>query len=285
MSSLFDFDKPALYAVMGNPVSHSKSPRIHGLFAEQTGQRLQYTAIQVDPGGFEQAVRNFVANGGRGLNVTVPFKTNAWELSDTRTPRAESAGAVNTIVVQAQGVLHGDNTDGAGLINDIVKNQGGVIAGRSILLLGAGGAARGVLGPLLEQRPRELLIVNRTADRAVALAQSFSRLGAVAGCGYDDLAERRFDLVVNATSASLHGELPPLPDRVLAEGAWCYDMMYGAAPTPFMRWAEQRRAGKVSDGLGMLVEQAAESFFLWRGVRPETAPVIALLRRELAKNG
>jgi len=281
MSSLFDFDKPALYAVMGNPVSHSKSPRIHGLFAEQTGQRIQYTAIQVDPGGFEQAVRNFTANGGRGLNVTVPFKTNAWELADSRTPRAELAGAVNTIVVRAQGVLHGDNTDGAGLVNDIVRNQNGSIADKAVLLLGAGGAARGVLGPLLEQRPGRLVIANRTADRAFSLAQNFSHLGAVAGCGFDDLAGRRFDLVINATSASLQGELPPLPDDLLASGAWCYDMMYGAAPTPFMLWAKDHRAGKVLDGLGMLVEQAAESFFIWRGVRPQTAPVIAALRREL----
>jgi shikimate dehydrogenase len=281
MSSLFDFDKPAIYAVMGNPVSHSKSPRIHGLFAEQTGQRLQYTAIQVDPGGFEQAVRNFVANGGNGLNVTVPFKTNAWELVDSRTPRAALAGAVNTIEVRAQGVLHGDNTDGVGLVNDIVNNQGGTIADKSVLLLGAGGAARGVLSPLLEQGPAELVIANRTADRAIALAQGFSRLGAVSGCGLDDLAERRFDLVINATSASLQGELPPLPEQLLAPGAWCYDMMYAATATPFMQWAQRHGAAKVSDGLGMLVEQAAESFLLWRKVRPQTAAVIATLRAEL----
>jgi shikimate dehydrogenase len=282
MPSLFDFDKPALYAVMGNPVGHSKSPRIHTLFAEQTGQRLHYTAIQVDPGGFEQAVRNFVANGGRGLNVTVPFKTHAWGMVDTRTPRAELAGAVNTIVVQAQGVLHGDNTDGIGLVNDIMRNQGGTIAGRNILLLGAGGAARGVLGPLLEQRPESLIIANRTQDRAVVLARSFSRLGAVIGCGFDELGDTRFDLVINATAASLQGELPSLPDEVLAAGAWCYDLMYGAQATAFMTWARQRGAAKVSDGLGMLVEQAAESFQLWRGVRPDTAPVIAALRREMA---
>ncbi|MEJ2565316.1 MAG: shikimate dehydrogenase [Gammaproteobacteria bacterium] len=283
MSSLFDFDKPAIYAVMGNPVSHSKSPRIHGLFAEQTGQRIQYTAIQVDPGGFEQAVRNFVANGGRGLNITVPFKTKAWELVDSRTPRASLAGAVNTIEVRAGGVLHGDNTDGVGLVRDIVNNQGGRIADKSVLLLGAGGAARGVLSPLLEQSPAELVIANRTEDRAVTLAQSFSQFGPVKGCGFDDLAGRRFDLVVNATSASLQGEVPPLPDGLLAPGAWCYDMMYGAAATPFIQWAERHGAQKVADGLGMLVEQAAESFLLWRKVRPQTAPVIAALRAELSR--
>jgi shikimate dehydrogenase len=281
MSSLFDFDKPVIYGVMGNPISHSKSPRIHGMFAEQTGQRLQYIAIQVDPGGFEQAVRNFVANGGSGLNVTVPFKTNAWELVDTRTPRAALAGAVNTIEVQEQSLLHGDNTDGVGLVNDIVNNQGGIIAGKSILVLGAGGAARGVLGPLLEQGPTELVIANRTEDRAAALARNFSGLGSVMGCGFDDLANRHFDLVINATSASLQGEAPPLPEGVLAAGAWCYDLMYAAAATPFMQWAERQGAARISDGLGMLVEQAAESFLLWRKVRPQTAPVIAALRAEL----
>jgi len=281
MSSLFDFDKPAIYAVMGNPVSHSKSPRIHGLFAEQTGQRLKYTAIQVDPGGFEQAVRNFVANGGCGLNVTVPFKTNAWELVDSRTPRAALAGAVNTIAVRAQGVLHGDNTDGVGLVADIVRNQGGSIAAKAVLLLGAGGAARGVLSPLLEQGPAELVIANRTEDRAIALAQGFAGLGAVSGCGFDDLAGRCFDMVINATSASLQGEVPPLPEQLLASDAWCYDMMYGATATPFMQWAERHGAAKISDGLGMLVEQAAESFLLWRKLRPQTAPVIATLRAEL----
>lgn len=283
MSSLFDFDKPAIYAVMGNPVSHSKSPRIHGLFAEQTGQRIQYTAIQVDPGGFEQAVRNFVANGGRGLNITVPFKTKAWELVDSRTPRASLAGAVNTIEVRAGGVLHGDNTDGVGMVSDILNNQGGRIADKSVLLLGAGGAARGVLSPLLEQSPAKLVIANRTEDRAVTLAQSFSQFGPVTGCGFDDLAGRRFDLVINATSASLQGEVPPLPDGLLAPGAWCYDLMYGAAATAFMQWAERHGAQKVADGLGMLVEQAAESFLLWRKVRPQTAPVIAALRAELSR--
>lgn len=283
MSSLFDFDKPALYAVMGNPVGHSKSPRIHGLFAAQTGQRLNYTAIQVDVGGFDQAVSNFLAHGGKGLNVTVPFKRNAWSLADTRSPRAELAQAVNVLVVKDGGGLHGDNTDGVGLVTDIVANHHGVIADKTVLLLGAGGAASGVLGPLLEQRPRGVLIANRTADRAYDLAQAFSHLGKVEGGGYPDLAGRQFDLVINATAASLHGELPPLPDGLLRPGAWCYDMMYGAAPTPFMMWAEGRGAAVVLDGLGMLVEQAAESFLLWRGVRPSTAEVINTLRGELGR--
>jgi shikimate dehydrogenase len=285
MSSLFDFDKPALYAVMGNPVAHSQSPRIHALFAAQTGQRLQYLAIQVDPGGFEQAVSSFVANGGSGLNVTVPFKTQAWELVDERSERAAPAGAVNTIVVRARGRLYGDNTDGAGLVKDLGDNLGVALAGRRLLLLGAGGAARGVLGPLLAQRPAMLFIANRTADRAVELAQAFAGFGAVRGGGYDHLEGEVFDGVINATSASLHGELPPLPEGVLAPGAWCYDMMYGARPTPFMEWASRRGAARVSDGLGMLVEQAAESFLLWRGVRPQTAAVIAALREEMGRHG
>lgn len=285
MSSLFDFDKPALYAVMGHPVVHSKSPRIHALFAAQTGQRVQYLAIQVDPGGFEQAVSSFVANGGRGLNVTVPFKTNAWELVDERSERAEPAGAVNTIAVRTGGKLYGDNTDGAGLINDITGNLGGVIAGQRVLLLGAGGAARGVLQPLLAQRPAQLVIANRTADRAAALAQAFARFGSLRGGGYDALEGQAFDLVINATSASLQGDVPPLPEGVLAPQAWCYDMMYGPRPTPFMAWAQNRGAARISDGLGMLVEQAAESFALWRGVRPQTAAVVAALREEMGKDG
>lgn len=285
MSSLFDFDKPALYAVMGNPVAHSKSPRIHALFAAQTGQRLQYIAVQVDPGGFAQAVSSFIANGGSGLNVTVPFKTQAWELADERSERAELARAVNTIAVRAAGRLYGDNTDGAGLVRDLTGNLGVMLAGRRLLLLGAGGAARGVVGPLLAQGPAALRIANRTADRAAELAQAFARLGTVHGGGYDDLEGEVFDVVINATSASLHGEVPPLAEGMLAQEAWCYDMMYGAGPTPFVEWALRSGAARVSDGLGMLVEQAAESFLLWRGVRPQTAAVIAALREEMKQHG
>src|SRR3569623_514933 len=270
MSSLFDFDKPELYAVMGNPVAHSKSPRIHTLFAAQTGQRMRYSAIQVDPGGFEQAVSNFVAHGGRGLNVTVPFKRNAWTLVERRSPRAALAQAVNTIVVEARGALCGDNTDGVGLETDLMRNHGVAIAGRSVLLLGAGGAASGVMGPLLAEQPARLFVANRTVDRALALAEQFARVGAVEGGGLIDLPGQQFDLVIIATAASLHGELPPLPDGLLCPGACCYDMMYGAAPTPFVTWARARGAAQALDGLGMLVEQAAESFHLWRGVRPET---------------
>jgi shikimate dehydrogenase len=286
MSSLFDFDKPAdAYAVMGNPISHSKSPQIHAAFAQQTGQRIAYTAIQVDPGGFEQAVGNFFANGGKGLNVTVPFKREAWELAGKLGAEATQAGAVNTLYMNAEGVLVGRNTDGVGLVRDILHNNGGKIAGRKVLLIGAGGAARGVLHPLLTENPAQLIIVNRTASRAHELATDFTGLGNIAGSGFEGLdeiaGEQAFDLIINATAASLQGEVPPLPDTCCAESSWCYDMMYGAEPTPFMQWAQQHHAQKVLDGLGMLVEQAAESFLHWRGVRPETEPVIAQIRAGL----
>jgi shikimate dehydrogenase len=282
MSDLFDFSRRHDdYAVMGNPVAHSKSPRIHSLFAEQTGEPVHYQAIQVDPGGFSQAVGNFDANGGKGLNVTVPFKQEAWELVTERSERAERAGAVNTIKF-VDGKIYGDNTDGVGLVNDLLNHQI-AIKDKRVLLMGAGGAARGVLAPLLAQQPAQLVIVNRTAERAEELAEQFSDLGKLEGCGYDDLEARQFDLVINATAASLQGELPPLPDSLLAVDACCYDMMYGAEPTTFMQWAAQHNAGKIMDGLGMLVEQAAESFYVWRGVRPETRPVIEQLRREMGQ--
>lgn len=282
MSDIFDFKKPRdEYAVMGNPIAHSKSPRIHSLFAEQTGEAVHYTAIQVDPGGFAQAVGNFVASGGKGLNITVPFKQEAWQLVDRRSERAERAGAVNTIKIE-NSKLYGDNTDGVGLVNDLVRNNGVTLQRKRILLMGAGGAARGVLAPILEQHPTLVVIANRTESRARDLAQEFSDLGRVQGCGYDaTLASQQFDVVINATAASLQGELPPLPEGILAEAGCCYDMMYGAEPTPFMHWARLHGATIILDGLGMLVEQAAESFMLWRGVRPETLAVIQLLRQEM----
>lgn len=279
MSSLFDFQSPPdQYAVMGNPIAHSKSPRIHAMFAKQTGQRMVYSAIQVDPGGIMQAVGNFQANGGRGLNVTVPFKRDAFVLVDERAPRAEQSGAVNTILFLANGRRRGDNTDGVGLLRDIRDNHRFAIHGKRVLMLGAGGAVRGVLGPLIEERPGDVVVANRTVERALEL-ESFH---GVRGCGFDALRGQRFDVVINGTAASLQGELPPLPDELLAPGALCYDMMYGAQPTIFMRWAGAHGAGHVLDGLGMLVEQAAESFFLWRGARPETTPVISALRASMS---
>ena len=285
MSSLFDFDKaPEAYAVMGNPISHSRSPDIHAAFAKQTNQRIEYTAIQVDVGGFDQAVGNFFANGGKGLNVTVPFKQEAWQLADELGAEAKQAGAVNTLLMNAEGQLVGRNTDGIGLVRDILSNHGGAITDKRILLVGAGGAARGVMQPLLDEKPATLVIVNRTSDRAHDLAQDFSELDDVSGVGFDDLGDQSFDLIINATAASLQGEVPPLPDTVCAKNCWCYDMMYSAEPTPFVLWGEEHNASKSVDGLGMLVEQAAESFFLWRGVQPETAPVIQFIRDALNAN-
>ena len=282
MSDIFDFGKRIDdYAVMGNPIAHSKSPRIHSLFAEQTGQSVNYTAIQVDTGGFKQAVGNFKAHGGKGLNITVPFKQEAWALVDDRSDRAQRAGAVNTIKFEND-KLYGDNTDGIGLVNDLTVNHQVVLKGKRILLMGAGGAARGVLSPLLAEQPAALVIVNRTASKAIDLADEFKDLGCISGCGYEKLSdETAFDVIINATAASLQGELPPLPDHVVAEEGCCYDMMYGAEPTTFMQWAREHDAAKIMDGLGMLVEQAAESFNIWRGVRPNTHVVIELLRKEL----
>ena len=271
------------YAVVGNPIAHSKSPQIHAAFARQTGQELSYEALLAPLDGFAQTVADFRAHGGRGLNVTVPFKLEAFALAEHHTARAQAAGAVNTLAFGADGVL-GDNTDGAGLVRDLTANLDFALAGRRILLLGAGGATRGVLLPLLDSRPARLTIANRTVAKADALAALFAaRAGdtALDACGFDALAGRRFDLVINATAASLADELPPLPPGLYAEGALAYDMMYARAPTRFMRAALADGAARVADGLGMLVEQAAESFTLWRGVRPDSAPVLAELRRQI----
>ncbi len=270
------------YAVFGNPVRHSKSPWIHAAFAEQTQQSLQYRAVLVEEGGFTAAADAFFAAGGCGLNVTVPFKTDACGYADELTPRARLAGAVNTLARRGDGSIIGDNTDGIGLVRDMVANLGWQIRGRQALVLGAGGAVRGVLEPLLREQPARLLIVNRTAEKAAALAEAFSDLGCIEAGGFDALQGRQVDLVINGTSASLAGELPPLPARLLNEKSCCYDMMYAAEPTPFMRWAALHTAWAVSDGLGMLVEQAAESFFLWRQQRPQTGPVLAELRTVIA---
>lgn len=265
------------YAVMGNPIAHSQSPRIHSLFAEQTGQDLDYRAILVERGGFPQAVRRFRDEGGKGLNVTVPFKQEAWELADERSVEAERAGAVNTLAFREDGGIYGHNTDGIGLLRDLTVNLGLELAHRRILVLGAGGAVRGVLEPLLAGGPERLTIANRTVERATDLAGAFADLGPIEGCGFESLAGKAFDLVINGTAASLEGEVPPLPESAMVPDTVCYDMMYAAEPTAFMRWAE-RHGGHGRDGLGMLVEQAAESFLLWRGVRPETAAVIRTLR-------
>ncbi|MFP4182433.1 MAG: shikimate dehydrogenase [Thiohalospira sp.] len=280
----FDFSpEPDRYAVMGDPVDHSLSPRIHTLFAEQTGQQLTYEAIRVDQGGLAQALGNFGAAGGRGANITVPLKERAYALADELSDRARLAGAVNTLTLDGDR-LAGDNTDGAGLVADLTENLGWPLAGSSILLVGAGGAARGVIAPLLEAGPARLLVVNRTPDRARELADHFRHLGPVEGGGLP-AAQGPFDIIINATAASLAAEVPDLPAEAVGEQTWVYDMMYGAEPTAFLGWAAGRGAAELADGLGMLVGQAAESFRIWRGVRPDAAAVLETLRRELLSAG
>ena len=270
-----------LYCVFGNPVAHSKSPVIHARFASQTGQDLTYLARLAPLGSFAEAVAAFVAEGGRGANVTVPFKEDAFRLANRLTERAARAGAVNTLVFGADAVT-GDNTDGAGLVRDITVNLAVSLAGRRILLLGAGGASRGVIAPLMACAPASLYIANRTADKAASLAAAFADLGEVAGGGFADLAGQQFDVVINATSASLSGEALPLPSGIFAEGAFAYDMMYGKGETPFMALAREQGVARCADGLGMLAEQAAEAFLVWRGIRPSTVEVLAELRAALA---
>ncbi len=290
MRSMAEADR---YAVFGHPVSHSKSPQIHARFAGQTGEALSYQAIDVAPGSFETAVEDFFNAGGRGLNITVPYKEEAWQLAQHRSEPAGFAGAVNTLYCNEQGLLCGDNTDGVGLVRDITANHGFAISGRRVLLLGAGGAARGVLSPLLAQGPALLMIANRTESRAKTLVELASEAGRVgqgtclAACSYDGLAKdtqaRPYDLIINGTSAGLQGEVPPLPDWLVCQQTWCYDMVYGPGDTVFQAWGAGLGAARTLDGSGMLVEQAAESFLLWRGIRPDTAPVLQWLRTELGK--
>ena len=271
---------PARYAVMGNPVAHSKSPVIHKLFAHQFGHDIEYTALWVDTDGFADTVEQFRAEGGKGCNVTVPFKLEAFKLADNLSDRAKLAGAVNTVRFEPDGKIFGDNTDGTGLVHDLTKNLNVPLRGKKILVLGAGGAVRGVLGPLLKQNPAQLVIVNRTVAKAKELTQVFAPFGKVEAIGYDDLVGKRFDVVINGTSASLKGEMPPLPVNLFANNAVAYDMMYGDKPTPFLEWAMLHGSvTTAADGLGMLVEQAAESYLLWRGVRPDSRPVIQQLRK------
>ncbi len=267
------------YCVMGNPVAHSKSPQIHAAFAEQTRQNIFYQAILVDEGKFKDSIKEFQRQGGKGLNITVPFKPDAWEASDQMSRRAERAVAVNTISFNDEGKIAGDNTDGIGLIRDLTINHKLSIKDKNILILGAGGAARGILDPLFDEQADRVVIANRTVNRAEKLVDIFSDRGDISTCGFDELVSSNFDIVINATSASLQGDVPPLPEGLVNKNTCCYDMMYSAADTPFVAWAKAHGAGIALDGLGMLVEQAAESFFIWRGVRPETESVIKLLRR------
>jgi len=270
---------PDRYAVFGHPVSHSKSPAIHRMFADQFGLAIDYRAIDVEPGTFDEVVRRFRDEGGKGCNVTVPYKQEAWQLASERSGRAELAGAVNTLKFDGEKIL-GDNTDGIGLLRDITINLDQPLFDKHLLVLGAGGAVRGIIGSLLEQAPRSLTLANRTVSKAEELAKIFSTIGPVTPCGFEQLAGRRFDVVINGTAASLGGELPPLPDELFNDNALAYDLMYAKQPTVFMEWAANHGAARVADGLGMLVEQAAESFGIWWGKHPQTAEVIEALRND-----
>jgi shikimate dehydrogenase len=269
------------YAVFGNPIKHSRSPQIHTLFAQQTKQSLVYSAELADIGQFDKAVKDFIKDNGKGLNITVPFKEDAWQLADSHSERAKRAGAVNTLKLEHDGTLFGDTTDGIGLVTDLIQNHHAEIKDKSILIIGAGGAVRGIIQALLEQHPAFVLITNRTKQKAVQLAKDFSDLGNIEGCGLDETGDSSFDIIINGTSASLQGELPPLPASIFSKHSCSYDMMYAAQATVFMRWSSDNGAEQVFDGLGMLVEQAAESFYLWRGVKPETNTVIKNIRNSL----
>jgi shikimate dehydrogenase len=271
---------PDRYAVVGFPIKHSWSPFIHGMFAKQTGHALTYSRIEVAPENLEREVHAFFDGGGKGLNVTVPHKQAACLLARYRTPRADIAGAVNTLAAQSEGVL-GDNTDGAGLVTDLTRNLGFAIDNVRILLLGAGGAARGVLGPLLAAAPEHIEIANRDGNRATELAKEFANLGEINGCGFDAISDSgTFDLVLNATSASLQDTIPPIPPSVIGPATLCYDMAYGKGDTAFTRWAKQAGAGRAETGWGMLVEQAAESYFLWRAIKPNTQEVLEAVKSQ-----
>src|SRR6185437_1222574 len=266
------------YGVVGHPVAHSWSPFIHGIFSRETGQAMTYRLYDFTPEEFHQKAREFFKQGGRGLNITLPHKIAAVDLADDLTARAAHAAAVNTFALRNDGTILGDNTDGTGLVRDLCDNQGIVITHRRILIIGAGGASRGVLAPLLALSPAEIVIANRTSERAEQLAKAFEKLGTLHGVGFRQISGGTFDLIINATSASLSGDIPAVPAGVVAPETVCYDMAYGKTDTPFVRWALKLGCTRALQGWGMLVEQAAESFRVWRGVRPSTAPVLTALK-------
>lgn len=270
--------KPDQYAVIGNPIAHSKSPLIHRQFARQTGQDIEYHTILAEVDEFHNTVEQFAADGGKGLNVTVPFKQDAWQYASNISERAQLAAAVNTLSFR-DGSCLGDNTDGIGLVRDLTGNLDLELAGRHILILGAGGAVRGVLGPLLHTGPAQIVVANRTVARAEELVPVFRDHGTIQACGLEEIPTKQpFDLIINGTAASLKGDVPAISEECIGEQTCVYDMMYGATATAFMQWASAHGAQQVFDGLGMLVEQAAESFYIWRQVRPQTQTVIRFIR-------
>jgi shikimate dehydrogenase len=269
--------EPDQYGVAGHPVAHSWSPFIHGLFAKQTAQNLTYRLYDIEPEQFRRDALRLFTSGLKGLNVTLPHKQIAAELVNELSERAERAQAVNTIVLREDTSLLGDNTDGIGLVRDLEQNMKFDLPGKRLLVLGAGGASRGVLAPLLARNPQVLTVANRTVAKANALAEEFGDLGPIQGCGFGEIAGPPYDLILNATSASLYGEMPPLPANLVGGQTICYDMAYGRGHTPFTLWGKSLHAARTAKGWGMLVEQAAESFRLWRGVLPDTQPVLAAL--------
>ena len=269
------------YKVFGNPIAHSKSPFLHMIFAEQTRQHIVYEAQCVHPEKFTEAADLFFSEGGKGLNITVPFKINAFRYAKKLTARAKRAGAVNTLFIDDYGDIIGDNTDGVGMVKDMNNNLHWSLTDKRVLLLGAGGAIRGVLEPIINESPESITIANRTVAKAESLAMDFSDIFTINSCSFEGLADLTFDIIINATSASLSGELPSLPDGIVTKNGFCYDMMYSKEYTPFLKWAQQQGVSQLSDGLGMLVCQGAESFFIWRGLQPETSYVIEKLRETL----
>lgn len=266
------------YGVIGNPINHSKSPKIHALFAQQTGQDISYEAIFSEVDAFITTIRSFQAAGGKGMNVTVPFKEKAWNIADNLSDRAQLAGAVNTLIFNSDGSITGDNTDGAGLVADITQNLKMDLANKNVLLLGAGGAVRGVLLPIIKETPNEITIANRTVAKAIDLAATFASKTDIHACGYDQLEGKQFDVIINGTSAGLNGEIPPIPASIIGANCCCYDMVYSDEPTAFVTWAQDGGAAIASDGLGMLIGQAAESFCIWRDVMPDTKAVMNSIR-------
>ncbi|VUD64290.1 Shikimate dehydrogenase (NADP(+)) [Thalassocella blandensis] len=274
-------DAPARYAVFGNPIAHSKSPEIHQAFARQTQQNIEYSKKLVEPEAFSSVTDAFFAEGGMGLNITVPFKQEAFNYAKVLTPRARAAGAVNTLAKQEDGTIIGDNTDGVGLVSDMLHRLQWTLKDKTVLIIGAGGAVRGVLLPLLHTEPASLTIVNRTSAKAKALAEHFVDYGEITACDFNSLQGSSFDIVINGTSASLSGELPPIPISTFTPETCVYDMVYDIGLTPFLQFAKDQgvTATHLADGFGMLVGQAAESFYLWRGVKPDIAPIIEQLKK------
>ena len=277
-SSMVADRKTKKFAVLGRPISHTKSPVIHQDFAGQFDLDIIYEAIDVEPGSFAQVVRDFQTSGASGCNITVPHKVDAFEIADVRSERAQLAGAANTLIFDDKGRICADNTDGIGLLRDITRNLQVSLENKRILILGAGGAVRGIVPSLLSKQPMLLVIANRTAARAREIAAHFEDKGTILAGGYEVVSGAGFDVIINATTASLKGEIPSIPERCLTSKTLAYDLMYADKPTPFMRWAQMQGVSKVTDGLGMLVEQAAESFYIWHGRRPETLPIMMSLR-------